>query len=151
MLKNKKILITICSLFVILALIILTIIFKNKNNNPNYVAYEEDLLGIEFSKYVVKSSGNISNNEYATIKFEINSSLIQEFENILASSMHKQTEDEISYFQGTQLSQAISDDTKDMDIMSYYHVFKSGKKKMTRDIEAVLCQDNERYYFFIYG
>lgn len=149
MLKNKKVLIIICSLFVVISLIVFTIIFKN--NNTNYVAYEENLLGIEFSKYVVKSSGHISNNEFATIKFEINSSLIREFENILASSMHKQTEDEISYFQGTQLSQTISYDTKDMDIMSYYHVFKSGKKKMTRDIEAVLCQDNERYYFFIYG
>ena len=153
MLNNKKILIF---LFIIIILISIIVIFI-KNKFPNLVTYEENLLGIKFNNYVINSSGKVEiTSEYAKVKFEINSSLINNLKNDLNSNMHMLSEENytmnFSNFKKTQLWNEISEDTKNMEILNYYQAFRSGKKVKTRDIYAVLCKDNNNhYYIYIYG
>ena len=84
--KKRKVIITICSVFIIVLIAIFSIIFFIKNETIDFVTYESDLIGIDFNKYVINSSGSISNtDDYAIVKFEINPNLIQQFENDLES------------------------------------------------------------------
>jgi hypothetical protein len=159
----KKIGIVLIGLVVLIAVVITTfIIFKNINNNTNsvssvgtntdsLVAYESELLGVDFSKYVVESSGKIYNendgDDYANIKFKLNSSLIDQFKNEIQGKMSVYTQFNFD----TQLGKRIKEDTKNASIETIYQVFKSGKIAKTREVYAFLYKDGNDYMLLIHG
>ena len=144
---NKRLLLI---LFIIILIVICFMLYVKKN--IDFVKYEEELLNINLSDYVISSTGKINyKEEYATIKFEIDSNLINEFEKLLNSNFETLNDEFMPTFYQTQLYNTIIEDTANKEILEIYHVFISGKNVMTRDTYLVLCEENNRYYLFIYG
>ena len=144
---NKRLLLI---LLIIILIVICFMLYVKKN--IDFVKYEEELLNINLSDYVISSTGKINyKEEYATIKFEIDSNLINEFEKLLNLNFETLNDEFMPTFYQTQLYNTIIEDTANKEILEIYHVFISGKKVMTRDTYLVLCEENNRYYLFIYG
>ena len=159
----KKISIVLIGLVVLVAVVITTfVIFKNINNNTilvssvgtntdSLVAYESNLLGIDFSKYVVESSGKIYNendgDDYAHIKFKLNSSLIEQCKNEIQGKMSVYTQFNFE----TQLGKSIREETNNASIETIYQTFKSGKIAKTREVFVFLYKDGNDYILLIHG
>ncbi len=117
---------------------------NNVTSGEKIIKYEEDLLGISFSKYVEKATGEIhrtsGQEDYAKVIFAINSNKKDELERELKEKMNYDDRDLYKdYFD------------EDGSLINIYQSFLSGKIAKTREVICFLYEKNNRYYLKIVG
>ncbi|MBR3661634.1 MAG: hypothetical protein IKN63_07050 [Bacilli bacterium] len=120
------------------------------NKKDKFVEYETDLLNFDFDKYVISSSGKIE-DDYAEIKFEMNDEKLKDFKKKIIKKMSILTTSDIENLKGSNLYKKINGYCKFDNIDLIYQSFVSGDTAKTRDVYAVLCNDNNKYYLNIIG
>ena len=158
--KDKKIIMVILGVIVLAAVTLLTIVIlnRNKDNNENFVNYETELLGIDFSKYVKKSYGRIhrekGNEDYAYLVFELKDELKDDLVLELTNKMDKYTDRYYNIVSKNPTMVFVEETTKDLEgkeIIDVYHTFLTGKISKSREIFIFSCKDEDNYYLYIYG
>ena len=134
----------------IIIILLVTFIITGCGKKNNLVKCESDLLGYDFSNYVLNSNGN-AKEDYADITFEIKSSKVDSFKKGITKVVSLFSEEDFNTISGTNLHKEITDFCNREDIIEMYHTFRTGKKVKTRDIYMTLCKKNSKYYLNIIG
>ena len=126
-------------------------VFK-PDQTKKLVSYESELIEMNFNEYVVESFGSIEKHineeDYAYVKFKIDSSKIEAFQQDILEHMFDITNESYSNYNVEELT----NDTINLNPLKCYEAFRSGKIAKTRDLHAYLyTNDKNEYYFYIIG
>ena len=114
------------------------------------VKYESDLLGVDFSSYVVSSSGSLG-DDYADVTFTLNEDSIESVERILDANFSIVDEESFGNLYGTKIYEDITNFCPESNIVQVYDTFVSGEEVKSREIYLTFCSKDEKFYLNLRG